>query len=557
MPALLLVLLIVAFGAQAPRDGRPPASPASGTASISGRITDKESGQPMAGAVVRLRVEGAPETVGIADADGRYEFTGLAPGNYILWAGPPEGRATHLSQMAGETAPGFVVRGSTIKLEAAQRRTGEDLALCRSLAIEGRVVSALDEPLADVEVQVVRLDGARPQASAHTDDRGDYRVFGLEPGRYRVRARPNHHDVDVATNDEPRPLVTWHPSSPGEDGAGEVVVTARDVSGVDIRFQEARTHVLTGTVTNAAGEPVDGGHVSAVAPGRMASSAHVTAGRFTLRGLIPGRYEIAASAYLPHMVPPGSPPREAERAFADVDVAGDFSGLQLRLARPRTVEGRVVFAGNDPPRHEGSLVIQAHPEPGLLAWEAEILRGAPVILRGETGADMRFHLAEVFPRPRSVIATQPPTGWVVQHVHFGGRDITDRYVDLTPGEAADQLEVMLTNRIGKVKIRALENGGKAVKAFRVLLLPRDSGRWSAAFWRCLRLEPTRDGVADLRLLPGEYFVVALEVAIEMSLAWNEPPDLSRIASRAVLINVTTGTTLTVDVPLINPWGGER
>jgi hypothetical protein len=86
MPVLLFLAVIVAQAqTQAPpRDASAPtrSSPA---ATLSGRITEQGSGQPIARAIVMLARPGSPtgfETV--ADADGRHAFTDVEPGEYIV-----------------------------------------------------------------------------------------------------------------------------------------------------------------------------------------------------------------------------------------------------------------------------------------------------------------------------------------------------------------------------------------------------------------------------------------------------------------------------------------
>jgi hypothetical protein len=66
-------------------------------------------------------------------------------------------------------------------------------------AISGRVRNRLDQPLGNVEVQALRAtypDGRRVLTSvqsAFSDDRGEFRLFWLPPGRYYLSAR--HPDI--------------------------------------------------------------------------------------------------------------------------------------------------------------------------------------------------------------------------------------------------------------------------------------------------------------------------------------------------------------------------
>ena len=116
------------------------------TGSISGRVTDRETGQPLARVAVTLGgpavgpLKGRP-LVTHADADGRYAFTQLARGPYSLTFAPPAYRATHLAHVYGERRPLIprFRRPYPISLRSGQRLDHADVALWRAFAISGRV----------------------------------------------------------------------------------------------------------------------------------------------------------------------------------------------------------------------------------------------------------------------------------------------------------------------------------------------------------------------------------------------------------------------------------
>ena len=79
--AVLLALLQAGATQVPPRDRAAVQKP--GTASIRGRVTDLETGQPIARAVVTLSSSQPPLSMETAsDADGRYAFAELAAGEY-------------------------------------------------------------------------------------------------------------------------------------------------------------------------------------------------------------------------------------------------------------------------------------------------------------------------------------------------------------------------------------------------------------------------------------------------------------------------------------------
>ena len=153
MPWLFLfVCLLQAAPAQAPARDTPPSKPA--TAVIRGRITDKESGQPIPGALVAIRSGRDSRTI-VADADGRYEFTALPAGAYLVMADGGFERATHLTHVLGDPRPlesTIDLLNKTFMLKEGEVRADADIPLTRAGAIDGRVIDSEGEPMTGVEV---------------------------------------------------------------------------------------------------------------------------------------------------------------------------------------------------------------------------------------------------------------------------------------------------------------------------------------------------------------------------------------------------------------------
>jgi protocatechuate 3,4-dioxygenase beta subunit len=159
--------------------------------SILGRVTDQASGQALPRMVVTLYGGDPARSVEtITDADGRYRFDGLPPGKYAVAAANDNHHATYLRQWFGRpdpADPNDLPPSPAIEMADGESRTDIDLALTHALAIEGRVLDQLGEPLNHVGVSASSARGVQVR-SAPSNDLGAYRIFGLRPGRYRVCA---------------------------------------------------------------------------------------------------------------------------------------------------------------------------------------------------------------------------------------------------------------------------------------------------------------------------------------------------------------------------------
>ena len=127
-----------------------------------------------------------------------------------------------------------------------------------------------------------------PATDVNSDDRGDYRLFGLPPGRFRVCAAPQGFAEEMS--EAHRFVHTCHPAAIAAGDAADIVLTTNDVSGMDIRVQRGGAFKISGSVTDAAGAVADNPHVAAFPIDRRAESSHAVGreGRFTIRGLLAG-----------------------------------------------------------------------------------------------------------------------------------------------------------------------------------------------------------------------------------------------------------------------------
>lgn len=538
MTLFLLTALLVQTPTTAPADRIPQ-----DTSEIGGRVTDAETGRPIARAIVHLtRLGGSEPASARTDDQGHYRFKGLVPGRYSGLVNAGEFSAAY--QIA-PLAPG----GSALVLAEGEVRDHVDVALRRALGINVRVVNEWGQPLAGVRVSGHVVDGRQSlhasMANA-TDDRGRLRLFRVTPGRYIVCTEPLLPGGDVNAATRERYLKTCYPSAASEADAEAVVVERADAD-IEIRMRRGRTFTISGTVLDASGMPAPQARVSLEISQRDGSTGVSTnvdaAGRFTIANMAPGDYALSAALggdQQPELR------RELARAFVALHVDADLEDLRVSMVKTVDVAGRIVAEGATPTfkPQEGSAPIF------ISARRADVhLPNEAGAQHGYTTDDRTFILVGLFGR-RILDVANVPRGWYVKSIRYRGDEILDVPVEFKAGTDPSELQVILSNRGATVSGRVLDVRGEAVAKARLLLVPGDPARRT----RFQQITATSTAEGTFRLGPvraGEYFVVALPSSAE----WPDPRDvasLKRLTDAAERVTLGDDEQRTLDIRVAMP-----
>src|SRR5262245_34093719 len=200
-PVLVALVGVVVTAQQRPsRDSsaQPAASAVAATARISGRVTSVDGGRPMSRA--RVMITAGSDLPGgramLTDESGAFDFTDLPSGRYTVTAS----KAGYVSISYGQRRP--LQAGTPLQLADGQQARNLDLRLPRGSAITGHVFDENGDPLPGSTVRVLMYRYAQgnrqlvPAGTAQTDDRGEYRVWGLNPGDYYVSAVIRNFNVN-------------------------------------------------------------------------------------------------------------------------------------------------------------------------------------------------------------------------------------------------------------------------------------------------------------------------------------------------------------------------
>ena len=349
------------------------------------------------------------------DENGNFEFTELPVGAYAL----------------SVRAPGFVSRRQSS--ESRYHRTGEavTLTIVRGGVITGTVKNASGEGLPHVPVQAIRV--AAPgedrfdaidvnRRIRRTDDRGAYRLYGLEPGTYIVCAGGGDlvapRGFSKYADDSP----TFYPSVT-RGGASELKIqSGEELSGIDITYRGQQGHSVRGLVSGKMPQDRNTGVSIALldaATGTIQSFLQYPLRAdtpFVFRGVADGVYFVSARAF-------SSNPRENGIAQPkEVTVRGtDVLGLNLPLMPMGSISGRVVLLAREgalpqaceedrkPSLEEVVISLQRQPTPATRTLERSTSNAGPDNQGVYTIYDLTAGLY-------AISASLPSSNWFVKSV---------------------------------------------------------------------------------------------------------------------------------------------
>jgi hypothetical protein len=322
-------------------------------ATVAGRVREGERGVAGVAVVImssdpsqRFRPVGRART----DAEGRYRVAGVPPGRYVI---APIAPAYVLQEMSSFPP------GKPLTLSAGDSVEDADFRVVRGGVVTGRVTDSDGNPVVAEPVQVASADSSNGelrtlpvfisnQNDRSTDDRGVYRIYGLQPGRYRVSVGGDGHTFRAPGSKYYRR--TFYPSAAEESQAKIVEVTAGGVSeDVDITLgAPERTFRISGRFVMAdTNQPVQvsGFGYGQIDPnsrqlmGDYSGGASNARGEFQAMGLVPGRYKVFAY--------PG--PLDAVDWYSDTTdfeiTDSDVSGIVVKLRRGASLSGVVTLEG--------------------------------------------------------------------------------------------------------------------------------------------------------------------------------------------------------------------
>jgi hypothetical protein len=473
----------------------------------------------------------------MTDAQGRYELTQLPAGTYHLKAS----RGGYVEVEYGQRRP--FERGRPVALAESAVVENIDFALPLGGVVTGRVVDEMGEAVAQAWVSLARrhyIDGERQlvgQNGSSTDDRGEFRIFGVPPGDYVMVARLA--TMDLGSRDRVRYVATYYPGTAVANEAQRVTVAAgQEVSGIVIPLARASTATVRGVVRAAGQTPV--GPLTLItarqiggpaADGQMVMATAATDGSFTLAGLLPGTYVVEARSM-----------SEKESASREVVVDGsDIAGINLTLSAGVTVHGRIVFETETSPKdlRPSQVFLGAtsldHQSGGMGTT------GGPPVARDDWSFELHGLRGQGF-----IHAGTLSDDWQMKRVLREGVDVTDTPLEFSSD--IDNIAIQLTNRVTTVSGTVSSDRNAVALDGTVIVFADDDGKWGPHSRFIESARPDQQGQFKIRgLPPGKYLAIAVEY---LEPGDERDPDLLAGWRRhGTSLTLSDGETRTLDLKL--------
>ena len=584
--SLLALSSVVILGAQSRPGVQPtrdtPAQQAADAntpkARIAGRVVAADTGRPVRRARVFLSGAQIPGGRGaLTDDDGLFELTELPEGRYTLTAG----KTGFITLLYGQRRP--LQAGIPIQLVDAQQLTGVDFRLPRGSVIAGHIFDEAGDPLPGASVRVMRYEYAQgnrqlvPVGAAQTDDRGEYRVWGLNPGDYYVSAvTPNPGlggrgaPVGSPVGRGGRGAVfgpgggfgggspaqgdaeqigyapTFYPGVPSVNDARTVTVgLSMEVPSVDFGVLLVRTARVSGHVTNPDGTATTAGNVMLVPEGGGGGGGGRGGGAFASRidwdgsfamaGVAPGRYQLRAR---------GDDTDEPQFVLQPITVGDtDLTGLTVILTPAASITGTVTFQNT-----QG----QQTPDPGQVRVAAPLVDMIDLGPNQTARVDRNgtFTLGAVQAGLHLLRTQGSPRGWTLKSITVNGREVIDTPIELRSGQKLADVNLVFTDRLTEVNGTITDDRGTPITEYTLLAFPEDEELWRPQSRQIMTTRPDQNGKYQIRgLPPGAYYLVAVDPAEQGE--WFEPAYLNAHRAGATRLNLVEGDVKTQDFTLQN------
>lgn len=504
----------------------PPSGSISGTVTLAGSA----SLAPLAMARVELSGGPAPPIVARTDGLGRFAFANLPPGSYRL-------RVTKDGFIRQENA-----KRAPITIRSGQAHKPVVFALEPAPTMAGRIQTENGEPIANILVQALKAgydqNGKRTfavLASTLSDDRGNYRLYWLDPGEYVISASfvPVVKTPDNPIETVPRVYApTYYPNASALAGARRIVMKA-DQNNLTLDFRLVRAPVVT-----VRGSTTETNHpLSTTVTFRLAGDSVGTSrysaksndlGAFEIKNVAPGSYVAMAEALVGN---------ELIKASKHIEVYDrDVNNVGLVLSSGIQIAGRIAV-------DTGAPLNLGKARPALNSVDPYLDSFAGPTFQ----SDGQFAITGVQPGEYTFDISAIPDDLYVKSERSGQTNLVGVTLDIGTGSPAP-FEILLGTDGGHVIGTVADATGKPFAGAQVVFVPRGDRRNLPSNFRVANSD--EDGKFDLPgVPPGDYQLFAWEDVEDR--AWLNSEFISSYQDVGTAVTIVPNVRGTITLPLIS------
>ncbi len=535
---------------------------------VEGTVVRATDGQPLRRARVQLiRVQeqrpgpppGMPQVqaprppgrspVALTDSQGRFTLTDVQPGRYRMYVE----RGGYVRAEYGQRYPNRP--GTQLTLDRGQKVRELLFRMTPAAVISGRVTDEEGEPVPNAGVQALRQVYQRGQrtfansASVSTDDRGEFRLFGLAPGKYYLSVSPSGQLLQLQapmTRETGSPgeiyAVSFYPGATDPARAAPIQVAAgEELSQMNLTLTPQRAVRVRGKILTPPGWEPDAkgrGGLQAMLLRRgtgggrglnMQGDVEQDQMQFEFRNVTAGSYYLMVNAsqerrWLNHVEP-------LEVGSTDVE------GVTVAMRPPSEVSGKVRLEGATDVKLEGVRV--------MFLPELE-MQGNP---GGRVNAEGTFTAQNLSPDTFRVSVQGLPSEFYLKSVRVGAEEFVETGVPI-PGKAGGQLEIVLSAASARVEGQVLDGDSLPVAGAYVALAPTAPKRRANWYYYKSTTTDAAGKFSIAGIAPGEYKLFSWDDVD--SGAWQDPEFLALYEDRGMSVQLSENSIRAVELKLLPP-----
>jgi hypothetical protein len=482
----------------------------------------------------------------VTDREGKFVIPDLEAGSYRLTVSG----SGYVRQEYGQRV--FPGQGTLLTLTAGQVMKDIVMKLTLTGNVSGRLRDMSGEPAVGVPVQLLKASYS-PQGqkifqsagSTRTNDRGEYRLYWVTPGRYFLAAGSTPGPSGggpfavggpaVSPNDpNDNYLFSYFPGVTDIAAANSIDVTSGNEAAADFLVARQQSYQIRGRVVDAttnqppASISVTLSYSSITGGGgtfTMNAPYTPATGAFEIRDVVPGAYTLQVGS-------------QGNVARVPLNVMNNIDGLAVVLSGTFSVAGRITIDG----QLDSTGVERARPQ----------LRAASGVAQspGTTAiaADGTFRFDNVAAGEYRVgIAPAPGSpDYYIKDARFDRDEALNLPLFLSDSTQGASLQIVISANVGQIEGVVSDEKLKPMPGVQAVLIP-DKYRDRTELYKATTTDQT--GHFTMRAIaPGDYKLFAWE-ALE-SFAYFDPDLIKQVEAQGKVVHVPESSKLQVDVRVI-------